>query len=144
VVIAPGRFAGNPAVQGLMAKYPLYFQALIQRDSTIVRRNFPEFFYGDTAIGIDSAKAAGWVMRPPGSLVVMAVEPRPDGVVRIRSCRSQSTQYWNPKARRWARVTPGGAPDVIDMVQAGQGWTMYRWVRPVPRPFSCAKVRYPA
>lgn len=144
VIIDPGNFADNPAVQGFVAKYPLYFRALVERDTELVRENFPAYFYADTAAGIADAKATGWVMRPPGSLVVVGVEQRPFDVVRIKSCRSQTTQYWDPKARKWARATPTGTADVIDMVLNGDGWTMYRWIRPVPKGISCAKVHYPA
>jgi hypothetical protein len=127
-----------------MEKYPLYFRALVKRDPEIVKANFPAYFYVDTVDAITEAKAAGWVMKPPGSVVVVGVEERPDAVVRVRVCRSQRTQYWNPKAKKWARITPDGSPDVFDMIERGDGWTMYRSVQPVPRPFSCAEVRYPA
>jgi hypothetical protein len=30
------------------------------------------------------------------------------------------------------------------MVETGLGWMMYRLVTPIPKPFSCASVRYPA
>lgn len=143
VVVVPGRFAGNPAVRGLTARYPLFFQALVQRDSDIIKNNFPAFFYADTALNISDARSKGWIMRPPGSVVVVGVEPQPLGVVRVKTCRSQRTQYWDLKARKWTVVTPKGSPDVIDMIERGDGWTMYRWVRPIPKPYSCATVRYP-
>jgi hypothetical protein len=143
VVVVPGRFKDNPAVQGFLAKYPLYFEALVRRDSDIIKAEFPAYFYADTAQGIADAKASGWVMRPPGSVVVVGVEQRPFGVVRIRNCRSQATEYWDPRTRKWARSAPKGTPDLIDMMHTGDGWTMYRWMQPARAAFSCASVRYP-
>jgi hypothetical protein len=144
VIVDPGKFGGNPAVQGLMRMYPIYFRALVARDDKIVRNTFPGFFYADAAIGINEAKRNGWVMRPPGSIVVVGTEQQPYGVVRLKTCRSQTTQYWNPKTRRWVKLTPKGSPEVYDMVETGLGWMMYRLVTQIPRPYSCATVRYPA
>ena len=144
VYVVPGRFAGEPAVQGLQRKYPLYFRALVLRDPKVVADNFPAYFYADTEAQIQIARRNGLVMMPPGSIVVRNVEQRPFGVVRISSCRSQRTEFWNKDARRWTRSAPQGSPDVIDMIRRGDGWTMYRWLQPVPKPFSCAGVRYPA
>jgi hypothetical protein len=144
VIVDPGKFGENPAVQGLMRMYPTYFRALVAGDDKIVRDSFPGFFYADTAIGINEAKRNGWVMRPPGSIVVVGTEQQPYRVVRLKTCRSQTTQYWNPKTRRWVKVTPKGSPEVYDMVETGLGWMMYRLVTPIPKPYSCATVRYPA
>lgn len=144
VIVVPGAFADNPAVRGLVTKYPVYFRALVRRDAQLVKTNFPAFFYADTANVIADAKAAGWVMKPPGSLVVVGVEPQLYDVVRVKACRSQRTQYWNPRANKWARSTPGGAPVAYDMIERGDGWTMYRLVEPASTKFSCAQVRYPA
>lgn len=144
VTVVPGNQAANPAVQGFVAKYPLYFQALVQRNPDIVKKNFPAFFYADTAVNIDNAKQSGWVMRPPGSVVVVGVEQRPYGVVRLKVCRSQTTQYWNPKSGKWVVVAPKGTAEATDMVRTGLGWTMYRAVRPTPKGINCSKVRYPA
>ena len=144
VIVVPGNFADNPAVQGFVTTYPIYFKALVARDSKAVRSYFPGFFYADTAIVMDEAKRNGWVMRPPGSIVVVGVEQQPQGIVRLRTCRSQTTQYWNPKTRQWVRVTPKGAPDVYDMVKTGLGWMPYRQQAQIPKPYSCANVHYPA
>jgi hypothetical protein len=144
VIIDPGNFADNPAVQGFVAKYPIYFRALVQRDSSIVRASLPAYFYTDTAAGIADARANGWVMRPPGSVVVVGIEQRPFDVVRVRSCRSQNTGYWDPKRKAWVRPAPKGTPDVIDMIERGDGWTLYRLIRPIPKAFSCANVSFPA
>ncbi|MEV6286377.1 hypothetical protein [Kribbella sp. NPDC051770] len=144
VTVVPGRFGAEPAVQGLVAKYPLYYQALVKRDSNIVKTSFPAFFYADTAINIDAAKASGWVMRPPGSIVVVGTSKQPYGVVRLNLCRSQRLQWWNPKTRKFVVVAPKGTAEAIDMVRSGVGWTMYKVVRPVPKGINCATVRYPA
>ncbi|ADB32360.1 hypothetical protein Kfla_3299 [Kribbella flavida DSM 17836] len=144
VVVVPGRFGAEPAVQGLVAKYPLYYQALVQRDSDLVKTNFPAFFYADTAINIDAAKASGWVMRPPGSIVVVGTSKQPYGVVRLNLCRSQRLQWWNPKTRKFVVNAPRGTAEAIDMVRTGLGWTMYKVVRPVPTGINCSAVRYPA
>lgn len=144
VYVVGGRYDSDPAVQGLKVKYPVYFRALVQRDSRVVAAEFPRYFYADTVALIDEARAGGWIMRPPGGVVVRALERRPGGIVRISTCRSQSTEYWNPKTRRWVISAPQGSADVVDMARRGSGWTLYRWLRPVPRPFSCAGVKYPA
>ncbi len=144
VTVVPGRFGAEPAVQGLIAKYPLYYQALVKRDSNIVKTNFPAFFYADTAINIDAAKASGWVMRPPASIVVVGTSKQPYGVVRLNLCRSQRLQWWNPRTRKFVVVAPKGTAEAIDMVRSGVGWTMYKVVRPVPKGINCAAVRYPA
>jgi hypothetical protein len=144
VYVIAGRFRQNPAVQGLVRTYPTYFRALVARDANIVKNSFPGFFYTDTALDITEAKKSGLVMRPPGSIVVMGVEQQPYGVVRVRTCRSQRTQYWDPKMRQWAKVAPKGSPEVYDMVETGLGWMMYRVVTRSVRLYSCAAVRYPA
>lgn len=144
ITIVPGRFASQPAVQGLVAKYPLYYQALVQRKSDIIKTSFPAFFYADTAVNIEAARQSGWVMRPPGSVVVVGTSNQPDGVIRVNLCRSQRMQWWNPKTRKWVIVAPRGTAEAIDMVRTGLGWTMYRLVRPVPKGINCSAVRYPA
>lgn len=144
VIVVPGNFGNSPAVLGLVRMYPVYFRALVARDEKIVRSTFPAFFYADTAIGINEAKRKGLVMRPPGSIVVVGSEPQPHGVVRVRTCRSQTTQYWNPKTRAWAIVTPKGSPEAYDMVETGLGWMMYRLATKRTKAYSCANVRYPA
>ena len=82
VIVDPGNYGSNPAVQGLVKTYPLYFQALVARDDTIVRKSFPAFFYADISESILEAKRNGWLMRPPGSVVVVGVQSQPQGVVR--------------------------------------------------------------
>ncbi|HEU4946244.1 MAG TPA: hypothetical protein VFT31_03725 [Kribbella sp.] len=144
VIVVPGGFSDNPAVQGYVNAYPVYFRALVQRDPKIIQANFPAYFASDVSPNIAGALRRGWVMRPPGSVVVVGVEQRPFGVVRIRSCRSQTAGFWNPKTRRWVQAAPKGVPETVDMVERGDGWTMYRWLQPVPKSFSCAKVHYPA
>jgi hypothetical protein len=144
VIVVPGNFASNPAVQALVNKYRLYYQALVQRNSNIIKTSFPAFFYADTAVNIDAAKTSGWVMRPPGSVVVVGVAQQPYGVVRVNTCRSQTMQWWNPKARKWVVLAPRGTAEAIDMVHTGLGWTMYRMVRPVPKGINCSRVHYPA
>ncbi|TWD84372.1 hypothetical protein FB561_5559 [Kribbella amoyensis] len=143
VVVVPGKYAGNPAVQGLMAKYPVYYQALIDRDDAVIKETFPAYFYLDVTSNIKLAKSSGWVMRPPGSVVVMSLSQQPYNVVRVNLCASQATQYWNPKAKKWAKAAPQGIPEVIDMVKTGMGWSMYRRSKPA-KPYGCAAVRFPA
>lgn len=143
VVVVPGNFAGNPAVQGLVAKYPIYYKAQADRNDAVIKDTFPAYFYLDVTDNIKQAKSNGWVMQPPGSVVVMSVVPRPHRVVRLNLCLSQRTQYWKPKSRTWVKPAPQGLPKVIDMVETGMGWSMYREMKP-DRPFSCAKVRFPA
>jgi hypothetical protein len=142
VYVVPGNYSSNPAVQGLLRSYPLYFQALVARDDTILRKSFPSFFYADTSQAIVDAKRNGWIMRPPGSVVVLGVQSQPDGVVRVKTCRSQTTQYWDPKAKQWTVVAPNGSPQVIDMIQTGIGWLPYR-LAPT-KGVNCARVSYPA
>jgi hypothetical protein len=144
VYVVAGRFRDSPAVQGLVRTYPAYYRALVARDDNIVKNSFPGFFYTDTALDITEAKKSGYVMRPPGSIVVMGLEQQPYGIIRVRTCRSQRTQYWNPKARQWAKVAPKGSPEVYDMVETGLGWMMYRVVTKSVKPYSCATVHYPA
>ena len=144
LIILPGSFGGNPAVQGYRRTYLMYYEALAQRDTKIVERNFPAYFLSDVAPLIAMAKSSGWIMRPPGSVVVVGVEQRPFDIVRIRSCRSQTAGFWDPRTRKWVQSAPKGVPETVDMVKRGDGWTMYRWYQPVPKPFSCAAVRYPA
>jgi hypothetical protein len=137
----PGNFADNPAVQGLVKSYPVYFSALVARDADIVKNNFPAYFYADVADAIADAKRNGWVMKPPGSAVVMGTSPQPLDVTRVKLCLSQSTQYWNPKAKRWVVAGPKGVPQSIDMIRTGLGWLPYR-VAP-PKGINCAKARFP-
>jgi hypothetical protein len=142
VVVVPGSHRSNPAVQGLVQSYPLYFQALVARDDTILKKSFPSFFYADTSQAIVDAQRNGWVMRPPGSVVVLGVQSQPDGTVRVNTCRSQTTQYWDPKAKQWAVVAPKGSPQVIDMIKTGLGWLPYRLAP--SKGVDCAGVNYPA
>jgi hypothetical protein len=144
LIVVAGNYASAPAVQGLVAKYPLYFQAMVNGSSDLIKANFPAFFYADTAINVETAKSNGWVMRPPASIVVVGAKQQPTGVVRVSLCRSQTTQYWNPKTNRWVVTAPHGVPQAIDMVRTGVGWTMYQMAKPMPKGIDCSKVRYPA
>ena len=81
-------------------------------------------------------------MRPPGSVVVLGVQSQPQGVVRVKTCRSQTTQYWDPKSKRWTLNAPKGSTQVIDMIKTGIGWMPYR-IGPSSG-VNCAGVRYPA
>ncbi|WP_237771204.1 hypothetical protein [Kribbella sp. ALI-6-A] len=143
ITVVPGNYASNPAVQGLVKKYPIYYKAQIDRNDSVIKETFPAYFYLDVTDNIKQAKSNGWVMRPPGSVVVMSVVQRPFGVVRLNLCLSQRTQYWKPKSRTWVKPAPQGLPKVIEMVETGMGWSMYREMKP-DKPFSCAKVRFPA
>jgi hypothetical protein len=142
IIIQVGNFASNDAVQGLVTSYPLYFQALVSKDDTILKKKFPSFFYADVSQGIQDAQRNGWVMKPPGSVVVVGVKQTPDGTVAVQTCRSQTTQYWDPQARKWTVVTPKGAPEVIEMIKTGLGWLPYRLATTAG--VNCASVRYPA
>jgi hypothetical protein len=143
VIVVPGNFGNNPAVQGLVAKYPIYYKALADRNDAVIKETFPAYFYLDVTDNIKQAKNSGWVMQPPGSVVVMSVVQRPYGVVRLNLCLSQRTQYWKPRSRTWVKPAPQGLAKVIDMVETGMGWSMYREMKPA-KPFSCAKVPFPA
>ncbi|MGW7685976.1 hypothetical protein ACWGID_34845 [Kribbella sp. NPDC054772] len=142
VIVKAGNFASNPAVQGLVTSYPLYFQALVSKDDTILKKRFPSFFYADVSEEIVDAKRNGWVMRPPGSVVVVGAHSTSDGTVAVQTCRSQTTQYWDPKAKNWTVVAPKGSPEVIEMIQTGIGWLPYRLAS--PNGVKCGQVRYPA
>jgi hypothetical protein len=141
VTVVPGNFAAVPAVQGLVKSYPLYFSALIARDSDIIKNNFPAYFYADTSQNVEDAKQNGWVMRPPGSVVVMGTSTQPLGIVRLKLCLSQTTQFWNPKTKSWVVAAPKGTPQAIDMVLTGLGWLPYR-LAPT-KGIACGKVHYP-
>lgn len=142
VVVVPGNFADNPAVQGLVTSYPVYFSALVARDSNIIKDNFPAYFYADVSQGIDDAKRHGWVMKPPGSVVVMGTTSQPLNIVRVKLCLSQKTQFWNPKGKRWVVAAPKGAPQAIDMIRTGLGWLPYQLAPSTG--VNCSKVRFPA
>jgi hypothetical protein len=142
IYVVAGNYASNAAVQGLVSKYPLYFQALVTKDDTVLKKSFPSFFYADVSEAIVDAKRNGWVMHPPGSVVVVGTRSQPNGTVLVRTCRSQTTQYWDPKSRNWTQVTPKGSPEVIEMILSGIGWLPYR-IAPSTG-VSCAGVRYPA
>ncbi|MET9311636.1 hypothetical protein ABZX12_07400 [Kribbella sp. NPDC003505] len=142
VIVQAGNFASNPAVQGLVTSYPLYFQALVSKDDTILRKKFPSYFYSDVSQGIADAKRNGWIMRPPGSVVVVGARSTADGTVAVQTCRSQTTQYWDPKGKRWTVVTPKGSPEVIEMIKTGVGWLPYRLA--TSKGVTCGSVRYPA
>jgi hypothetical protein len=142
IIIKAGNFASNPAVQGLVTSYPLYFQALVSKDDTILKKKFPSFFYSDVSQGIFDAQRNGWVMKPPGSVVIVGAKSTPDGTVAVQTCRSQTTQYWDPKARKWTVVTPNGSPEVIEMVKTGIGWLPYRLATSTG--VKCGGVHYPA
>ena len=142
VIVQAGNFGSNPAVQGLVSSYPLYFQALVSKDDTVLKKSFPSFWYADVSQAIFDAQRNGWVMRPPGSVVVMGVQNQSEGIVRVKTCRSQTTQYWDLKAKNWIEVTPKGSPQVIDMVRTGRGWLPYRLAPSTG--VSCSGVHYPA
>jgi hypothetical protein len=142
IIIQAGNFASNPAVQGLVTSYPLYFQALVSKDDTVLKKRFPSFFYSDVSQGIYDAQRNGWVMKPPGSVVIVGAKRTADGTVAVQTCRSQTTQYWDPKAKNWTVVTPKGSPEVIEMIQTGLGWLPYRLATTAG--VKCAGVHYPA
>ncbi len=142
VIVVPGNFASTPAVQGLVQSLPLYYEALVTKNVDIVKNKFPAYFYADAGQVIVDAKVNGWVMKPPGSVVVRGIANQPLGVVRVKTCRSQTTQYWDPKTKGWTLKAPGGQPQAIDMIKTGLGWRPYR-VGPSTG-ISCAGVKYPA
>jgi len=142
VIVVPGNFASVPAVQGLVTSLPLYYEALVTKNVNIVKNKFPAYFYADAGQVIVDAKVNGWVMKPPGSVVVRGIANQPLGVVRVNTCRSQTTQYWNPKSKSWTLKTPSGQPQAIDMIKTGLGWLPYR-IGPSSG-ISCAGVRFPA
>ena len=142
IYVVAGNYASNAAVQGLVSKYPLYFQALVTKDDTVLKKSFPSFFYADVSEAIVDARRNGWVMRPPGSVVIVGTQSQPDGTMRVKTCRSQTTQYWDLKAKKWTEVTPKGSPEVIDMILTGIGWLPYR-IAPSSG-VSCVGVHYPA
>ncbi|MET7282795.1 hypothetical protein ABZS29_31490 [Kribbella sp. NPDC005582] len=142
VIVVPGNYASNPAVQGLVKMYPVYFDALIARDGNVMIKQFPAYFYADVSQVMVDAKLNGWVMKPPGSVVVRGISNQPLGVVRVKTCRSQTTQYWDPKKKGWTLIAPSGQPQAIDMIKTGLGWRPYR-VGPSAG-ISCAGVKYPA
>jgi hypothetical protein len=125
-----------------VSSYPLYFQALVTKDDTVLKKSFPSFWYADVSQAIFDAQRNGWVMRPPGSVVVVGVQSQAEGIVRVKTCRSQTTQYWDPKAKNWIEITPNGSPQVIDMVLTGRGWLPYRLAPSTG--VNCAGVHYPA
>ena len=142
IVIDPGNFKSNAAVQGLMTSYPLYFQALVTKDDTILKNQFPSMWYADTSQAIVDAQRNGWVMKPPGGMVVLNVKTTKDDSVVVQTCRSQSTEYWDPKANSWTVKAPQGSPEVIEMIQTGLGWMPYQLA--TTKGVSCAGVHYPA
>jgi hypothetical protein len=142
IIIKAGNFASNPAVQGLVTSYPLYFQALVSKDDTVLKKKFPSFFYSDVSEGIFDAQRNGWVMMPPGCLVMVGAKRTADGTVAVQTCRSQTTQYWDPKAKKWTVVTPNGSPEVIEMIQTGIGWLPYRLATTTG--VKCTGIHYPA
>lgn len=142
IYIEARNFNSNAAVKGLVRSYPLYFQALVSKDDSLLKKSFPSFFYADVSQGILDAQRNGWVMRPPGSVVVVGVHSNQDGTVRVQTCKSQNTQYWDPKAKKWTEVTPTGSPEVIDMIQTGLGWLPYKLAPSTG--VNCARVHYPA
>ncbi|MGW5191643.1 hypothetical protein ACWEOO_20510 [Kribbella sp. NPDC004138] len=142
LIVEAGNFASNPAVQGLVTSYPLYFQALVSKDDTILKKRFPSFFYADVSQEIADAKRNGWVMKPPGSVVVVGAASTQDGTVAVQMCRSQTAQYWDPKARKWVVVAPNGSPEVFEMIKTGLGWLPYRVA--TSKGVNCAGMRYPA
>ncbi|WUJ69331.1 hypothetical protein OG809_30030 [Kribbella soli] len=142
IIIEAGNFASNPAVQGLVTSYPLYFQALVSKDDTVLKKKFPSFFYADVSQGIFDAQRNGWVMKPPGSVVIVGAKRTADGTVAVQTCRSQTTQYWDPKAKNWTVVTPKGSPEVIEMILTGIGWLPYRLATSTG--VKCGGVHYPA
>ncbi|MFI5733161.1 hypothetical protein ACIA49_23815 [Kribbella sp. NPDC051587] len=142
VIVVPGNYSSNPAVQGLVATYPMYFDALIARNEKLISKTFPAYFYADVSQVMVDARNNGWVMKPPGSVVVRGISNQALGVVRVKTCRSQHTQYWNPKTKGWTLVAPGGQPQAIDMIKTGLGWRPYR-LGPSAG-ISCAGVKYPA
>ena len=142
IYIEARNFNSNLAVQGLVNSYPLYFQALVSKDDTVLKKSFPSFFYADVSQGIFDAQRNGWVMRPPGSVVVVGVHTNKDGTVRVQLCKSQNTQYWDPKSKKFTEVTPKGSPEAIDMIRTGIGWLPYRLAPSTG--VNCASVHYPA
>jgi hypothetical protein len=142
IIIKAGNFASNPAVQGLVTSYPLYFQALVSKDDTVLKKKFPSFFYSDVSQGIFDAQRNGWIMKPPGSVVIVGAKSTPDGTVAVQTCRSQRTQYWDPKTQKWTVVTPNGSPEVIEMIKTGIGWLPYRLATSTG--VKCSGVHYPA
>jgi hypothetical protein len=75
-------------------------------------------------------------------VVVVGASTTPDNTVAVQICRSQSTDYWNPKTRNWVVAAPHGTPEVIEMVKTGLGWMPYRMA--TSKGVRCTGVQYPA
>jgi hypothetical protein len=81
-------------------------------------------------------------MKPPGSVVVMGTSAQPLNVVRVKLCQSQTTQYWDPKGKRWTVAASKGTPQAIDMILTGLGWLPYRMAPSTG--IKCSTVHFPA
>lgn len=144
IIVVTHIFKNQPVVQAFAAAYPIYFKALVDRDDAVLRSTFPAYFHADVEAQIAVAKKAGWVMKPPGSIVLRKVEKQADGKVRIGSCRSQRTEYFDPATKKWIRSAPKGTPDVIIMAPLNDTFVMYRWMGSRNAGFTCAGIPYPA
>ncbi|MFC0625322.1 hypothetical protein [Kribbella deserti] len=144
IIVVTHIFKNQPVVQAFASAYPVYFKALVDRDDAVLRSTFPSYFHADVEAQIAVAKRAGWVMRPPGSIVLRKVDKLPDGKFRIGSCRSQRTEYFDPVAKKWVRSAPKGTPDVIVMAPLNGTFVMYRWLGSRNAGFTCAGIPYPA
>ena len=125
-----------------MKTYPLYFQALVARDDTIVRKSFPAFFYADISESILESQAGRWLMRPPGSVVVLGGPEPAAGRGAGEDVSLTDHAVLGSQVEAVDSNAPKGSPQVIDMIETGIGWMPYR-IGPSSG-VNCAGVRYPA
>ncbi len=141
VIVAPGRFASSPAVNGFTAAVQVFFRARMAHNPNLLQGWATSLFRSHNDNLIVNAKAAGLVMRPPGRIVVRGVRKGPVANTTIVDvCFGPSMAWYDPKRKRYTNDLPNGSPYSIAMYGSGPRWLFYD---AYDGKFSCSTVKYP-
>lgn len=142
VIVDPGKYRSNPAVQGFTRTIQEFYKARQAHNPRLMNAWTSSIFYTDNESGILLAKTQGLVMRPPGKVSVRGVRKGPiANSVTVDVCFGPTMAWWDPKRKKYTNDLPNGSPISMDITNAGSRWEFYQARK---GKFSCTAVRYPS
>lgn len=142
VIVDPGSYKSNAAVQGFTRTIQEFYKARQAHNPKLMNAWTSSIFYTDNESGILLAKTQGLVMRPPGQVVIRGVRKGPiANSTTVEACFGKTMAWWDPKRQKYTNDLPNGSPISMDMTNAGSRWEFYQARKGT---FSCTSVRYPS
>ncbi len=141
VLVAPGKYITSPAVGGFTLAIQVFYRARMTYSPDAMQGWATSKFRADNDIEILNAKPAGYVMRPPGRVVVRGVRKGPiQNTTTVDVCLGPTMAWYDPKRKRYTNDLPNGSPISFVMYGSGSRWLLHV---AVPGKFSCTTVKYP-